>query len=181
MYLCHGLGNNLCWCLFSYNIQVYFFKLGQTFIKWRIQVKGNALFLWGKQSGPCASQPPFSFTEVLQYCKRKCSKSKENSPLWICTFADIMHSFFFKLCTFIHNKHRACLTAGEVGGVVGVGQEQVVGLGHPEVHHLGCVLESPHRILVHHILQTHVVHLWQTGKHHSSVVCNMDDQTTQKS
>lgn len=51
------------------------------------------------------------------------------------------------------------LTAGEVRRVVRVGQEQVVGLGHPEVHHLGCVLQSPHRILVHHILQTHVVHL----------------------
>lgn len=51
------------------------------------------------------------------------------------------------------------LTAGEVWRVVRVGQEQVVGLGHPEVHHLGCVLQSPHRILVHHILQTHVVHL----------------------
>lgn len=55
--------------------------------------------------------------------------------------------------------HRQGLTAGEVWGVVGVGQEQVVGLGHPEVHHLGCVLESPNCILVHHILQTHAVHL----------------------
>lgn len=54
---------------------------------------------------------------------------------------------------------REWLTAGEVRRVVGVGQEQVVGLGHPEVHHLGCVLQSPHRILVHHILKTHVVHL----------------------
>lgn len=50
-------------------------------------------------------------------------------------------------------------TAGKVRRVVGVGQEQVVGLGHPEVHHLGCVLQSPHRILVHHVLQTHIVHL----------------------
>lgn len=55
--------------------------------------------------------------------------------------------------------HSEGLTAGEVWGVVGVGQEQVVGLGHPEVHHLGCVLQSPHCILMHHIFQTHVVHL----------------------
>lgn len=51
------------------------------------------------------------------------------------------------------------LTAGEVWRVVGVGQKQVVGLGHPEVNHLSCVLQSPHRILMHHIFKTHVVYL----------------------
>lgn len=51
------------------------------------------------------------------------------------------------------------LTAGEVWGVVGVGQKQVVGLGHPEVHHLRCVFQSPHCILMHHILQTDIIHL----------------------
>lgn len=57
---------------------------------------------------------------------------------------------------------KTTLTAGEVWGVVGVGQEEVVGLGHPEVHHLGCVLQSPNCILMHHILQTHIVHLFVT-------------------
>lgn len=57
-----------------------------------------------------------------------------------------------------HSAH-LMLTAGEVRGVVGVGQKQVVGLGHPEVHHLRCVFQSPHCILMHHILQTDVIHL----------------------
>lgn len=55
--------------------------------------------------------------------------------------------------------HRDGLTAGEVWWVVRVGQKQVVWLGHPEVHHLACVLQRSHCVLVHHVLQTHVVHL----------------------
>lgn len=72
----------------------------------------------------------------------------------------IFHQPYFatRSLDFSHTE-REGLTAGEVWRVVGVGQEQVVGLGHPEVHHLGCVLQSPHRILMHHILKTHVVHL----------------------
>lgn len=68
------------------------------------------------------------------------------------------------------------LTAGEVWGVVRVGEEQVVGLGHPEVHHLRCVLQSPHRILVHHILQTDIIHLQgQNRSHlvHFQRICNI--------
>lgn len=74
---------------------------------------------------------------------------------------------------------REGLTAGEVRGVVGVGQEQVVGLGHPEVHHLGCVLQSPHCVLVHHVLQTHSVHLTGNNKQgHSVMMANSKSWST---
>lgn len=66
----------------------------------------------------------------------------------------------YQLFTLIFTQSaRFMLTAGEVWGVVGVGQKQVVGLGHPEVHHLRCIFQSSHCILMHHILQTDIIHL----------------------